>query len=242
MSEIFLKVFVTILPVVILMIYIFGKKQYSPEPTSQLLRAFFMGVCAYLLSVVFAGILMLFRQIPLSPVDFSNSLVYVFFGAAIPKEMAKFVMLWMVLRRNKFFDEYIDGIIYAICIGLGFAAIENLICLFTAPADWIEKDLCGALFLVPSHFLFAIFMGYYYSLGYWRGRLRFYYSSMFTPIILHALYMMCILYLPPVGNTMLLLALILSCIILCGLLHRYASRRIVRVVNLNMKASEAEEV
>mgnify|MGYP006391493201 CR=1 FL=1 len=49
-----------------------------------------------------------------------------FFGAAIPEEIAKFFMLWLLLRKNPYFDEKMDGIVYAVCVSLGFAALENI--------------------------------------------------------------------------------------------------------------------
>lgn len=49
-----------------------------------------------------------------------------FFGAAIPEEIAKFFMLWLLLRKNPYFDEKMDGIVYAVCVSLGFEALENI--------------------------------------------------------------------------------------------------------------------
>ena len=43
-----------------------------------------------------------------------------FLLAAIPEEVAKLFMLWLLLRKNPFFDEHFDGIVYAVCVGLGF--------------------------------------------------------------------------------------------------------------------------
>lgn len=36
-----------------------------------------------------------------------------FLLAAIPEEFAKLFMLWLLLRKNPFFDERFDGIVYA---------------------------------------------------------------------------------------------------------------------------------
>lgn len=49
-----------------------------------------------------------------------------FFGAAIPEEIAKFFMLWLLLRKIRYFDEKMDGIVYAVCVSLGFEALENI--------------------------------------------------------------------------------------------------------------------
>ena len=44
----------------------------------------------------------------------------------IPEEIAKLFMLWLLLRKNSYFDEHLDGIVYAVCISLDFAGIENV--------------------------------------------------------------------------------------------------------------------
>lgn len=41
-----------------------------------------------------------------------------FISAAIPEELAKFTMLWLLLRKNPFFDEKFDGIVYSVCIAM----------------------------------------------------------------------------------------------------------------------------
>ena len=57
--------------------------------------------------------------------SFAEAVGDAFFLAAIPEEVAKLFMLWLLLRKNPFFDEHFDGIVYAVCVGLGFAGFEN---------------------------------------------------------------------------------------------------------------------
>lgn len=78
-------------------------------------------------------------------------------------------MLWLLLRKNPHFDEKFDGIVYAVCIGMGFAGIENVMYLIDGIEDgsWIGIGVSRALFSIPGHFLFAVLMGYYYSLYFW---------------------------------------------------------------------------
>ena len=75
-------------------------------------------------------------------------------------------MLWLLLRKNPHFDEKFDGIVYAVCIGMGFAGIENVMYLAGGIEDgsWIRIGISRALFSIPGHFFFAVLMGYYYSL------------------------------------------------------------------------------
>ena len=88
-----------------------------------------------------------------------------FFGAAIPEETAKLFCLWMFLRKNPYFDERMDGIVYAVCVGMGFAAFENVEYLFAAGTDWVTTGIGRSLTAIPGHFGFAVLMGYYFSLN-----------------------------------------------------------------------------
>lgn len=94
----------------------------------------------------------------------SGAFTDAFIMAAIPEELAKFVMLWLLLRNNPYFDEHFDGIVYAVCIGMGFAGFENVLYLFDNYESWISVGIARAMFAVPGHFLTAVIMGYYYSL------------------------------------------------------------------------------
>ena len=101
------------------------------------------------------------------------------------------VTLWLLLRRCPEFDEHYDGLVYAAAVGLGFAAVENLMYVVSAGAGWFTVSFTRALFAVPGHFAFAIVMGYYYSLAHFGGsrtpvwdKLRIW----LLPVLLHGSY------------------------------------------------------
>ena len=58
-----------------------------------------------------------------------------------------------------------DGIVYAVSVGMGFAAFENLEYLLAADTMWITTGIGRSLTAIPGHFGFAVIMGYYYSLN-----------------------------------------------------------------------------
>ena len=89
--------------------------------------------------------------------------VQAFLVAAVPEETFKLLALWMVLRKNPYFDEHFDGIVYAVCVGLGFATIENIFYIFSHE-NWLTIAVTRALLAVPGHYAFAVLMGYYYSI------------------------------------------------------------------------------
>ena len=149
-----------LLPAILLFLYIW-KIDPQKEPTSRLVRAFLGGVAicfpVAMLEMIIMGILFLGE-----PTSLFGTTVKAFFVAALPEELGKLFVLWLVLRRNPYFDEHFDGIVYAVCVGLGFAAIENIIYIFGYD-DWLTTAIARSLLAVPGHYAFAIMMGYYYS-------------------------------------------------------------------------------
>lgn len=97
------------------------------------------------------------------PSSILDTTTMAFLVTALPEDSFKLLALWIVLRKNPFFDEHFDGIVYAVCIGLGFAAIENIFYVLSEE-EWAGVAITRALLTVPGHYAFAILMGYYYSI------------------------------------------------------------------------------
>ncbi len=161
----YLKLFATaLLPVAILGYYIYRKDSLVPEPPRRLWKAFAYGVISCFLSLFLSAPLLLMGLYSEEPATIPGAIATSFLGAAIPEECAKLFMLWRLLRDKRYCDEWMDGIVYAVCISLGFAAIENVFYIFDNPEDWVSVGIVRALFSVPGHFGFGILMGYYYAL------------------------------------------------------------------------------
>lgn len=165
---IYLVILAAITPAVWLLWTIYRKDNEQPEPTKWLVKAFIYGVLSVFLSFVISipTSMMLGWDIDKQTYSsFMEAITNSFLFAAIPEELAKLFMLWLLLRKNPFFDEHFDGIVYAVCIGLGFAALENMFYLFDGIDDgaWIETGIIRTFISVPAHYFFAILMGYYYS-------------------------------------------------------------------------------
>ena len=181
-----------LLPVLIALYFIYKKDKNNPEPTGQLVKALFYGVLSaplsMLLSVPFAEIGLYNEE----STTVMGQLANAFFGAAIPEECFKFLMLWLVVRNNKYFDEHFDGIVYAVCIGMGFAGIENILYLFDNYDNWVGVGIGRALLAIPGHFFFAIIMGYCYSLAHFASNVgkkpMYLMLAIGIPILAHGLY------------------------------------------------------
>jgi len=94
----------------------------KPEPRGLILLAFLSGMVAVAFSI------------PLEQAAqtlFKDSLLVVFLWAFI-EEFMKFLGVYLVAFKSKFFDEPIDAMIYLITAALGFAALENSLYLMSS--------------------------------------------------------------------------------------------------------------
>lgn len=177
-----------LLPAVLLFLYVW-KKDTKKEPFSQLVKAVLWGV-AICVPVAFVELLiqrMLFGAGGEATTLFGTT-VKAFFVAAVPEEAAKLFALWIVLRKNPYFDEHFDGIVYAVCVGLGFAAIEN-VAYIIGSEDWMSVAITRALLSVPGHYAFAVLMGYYYSLYHFvQPSRRNAICMLLVPVLAHGVY------------------------------------------------------
>ena len=152
-----------LLPAILLWLYIW-KKDQQPEPTAWLIKAVLWGVVICIpVGILEMGLEALLFGVGGQPTSIADTTTMAFLVAALPEESFKLLALWIVLRKNPYFDEHFDGIVYAVCVGLGFAAIENVFYVFNEE-EWFSVAIMRALLAVPGHYAFAILMGYYYSI------------------------------------------------------------------------------
>ena len=155
-----------VLPALILVYYTYQQDKLQREPVKNLVKAFFYGWLSVFASFVISLPCMRMGLFPQEIHSLGDAFRTAFFGAAIPEESAKLFLLWLFLRKCKDFDERMDGIVYAVCVGMGFAAFENIEYLFASGSDWVTTGIGRSLTAIPGHFAFAVIMGYYYSLNY----------------------------------------------------------------------------
>ena len=153
-----------VLPAIILLFYTYQQDKLQREPIKMVMRGFLYGCLAVFASFFISVPALNLGLFPDEIGSFWDAFRQAFFGAAIPEETAKLLCLWLFLRRNPYFDERMDGIVYAVSIGMGFAAFENVEYLFAAGTDWVTTGIGRSLTAIPGHFGFAVLMGYYFSL------------------------------------------------------------------------------
>ena len=226
-----------ILPAFVLVFYIWLKDKYQREPFFEIALGFGYGILSAGIALGLEIALSALSIVPDNPTTLLGAAWKAFVGAAMPEELAKLLMLWLLLRNSKWFDERFDGIVYAVCIGMGFAATENLIYLFSNLESWQSVAVGRAMFAVPGHFLFAVAMGYFYSMVYfgdmsWRKSFRVFW----VPVLLHGTYD-ALLMMREVG-TMWSGILLICFYIFCFQMLKYGRKRIAEHLERDKNSGE----
>jgi RsiW-degrading membrane proteinase PrsW (M82 family) len=176
-------------PALGLLIFIYKKDSLRQEPVPELLRAFGYGVLSALVSMLFSTPMMRLGVVPSEPLTVWDHIRVAVFGAGIPEELAKFIVLMLFLNKCRYFDEYMDGIVYAACVGLGFAGLENILYLIQNYEAWVFVGAMRALVSVPGHFFFAVMMGYFLAKAVFDGperRTRNIVLALVLPMLCHS--------------------------------------------------------
>lgn len=178
-----LLVCAALIPAVALCIYIFKKDRVEKEPIGLLLGLLFLGGLICFPAAEIEGVLFDIFDMIFSPftVEYEGELYLLgttfkvynackyFIGVALVEEGLKFLILFFFTRKNKNFNSLFDGLIYAVFVSLGFAALENV--FYVVENGWINA-LMRAVMSVPGHMFFAVLMGYYYSLWHMYEKAR----------------------------------------------------------------------
>lgn len=218
-------IFAAILPAFLLVLYIWLRDKYQREPITEVLKAVGLGILSAFMAVLVEGFLQGFGIVSENPTTLLGAAWNAFVGAAIPEECVKLLVLALFLRHNRYFDERFDGIVYACAVGMGFAGTENIVYLFSNINEWETVAIQRAIFAVPGHFMFAVAMGYFYSLVYfgdvsWRMQGRI----LWVPVLLHGVYD-ALLMMANVG-TMLSGILIVLFYVFCFMMFRFGRDQI----------------
>lgn len=231
--DILLILLTAVLPGVVLLFYVYRKDYMKPEPAKMLFKGVCYGFISLLLSLVVSLPLQALGVHDPYGKGFSNIIREAFFGAALPEEMAKLFMLWLLLRKNKYFDEYFDGIVYAVCVGMGFASLENLMYLFENTDNWMNVGILRAFASIPGHFAFAVFMGYYYSLAHFgkSSKTKYLILALLVPIIGHFLFDSFIFSIQECNSFVLLFLVLL--VVLCVALSKLSRRKIKSLIKMD---------
>jgi protease PrsW len=191
----------------LLLLWLVVAADSRPEPPSLVVTAFGLGV---LCVVVALGVELTLKSIipvahnPWLAADQTGLLI-----AAIPEETLKISVIAAIALRVRAFDEPMDGVVYGAAVGLGFAALENLLYLMSHK-DWGSVAVMRGLSSVPFHGSLGAIAGIYLARARFSGELgwprrgrwhrpRLILMAWLIPVGLHAVFDAALFSLPNVN-------------------------------------------
>ncbi len=172
----FIPPIVVLIPCLFLCWYVYRKDKVEKEPAGLISILFFAGAAVALPVILLENLLMATVDGMFSSVvsfgltsiatfkstgaHLAHSAVCGFFAVAFVEELAKWLVLVLITRKNKNFNYLFDGIVYAVFVSMGFAAVENV--RFAVRDGW-DQFIFRILDSVPGHLCFAVIMGFAYT-------------------------------------------------------------------------------
>jgi RsiW-degrading membrane proteinase PrsW (M82 family) len=171
-------------PVLIILLYIYLSDKYDKEPLWLLVKLVVAGMLV-VIPIALVERLLVGLMPPLGKVG--SAAYHAFVVAGTTEEALKFVVLYLMVWKHPKFNEKFDGIVYAVFVSLGFAAVENV--MYVLQSGY-QTALVRALTAVPAHALFGIAMGYYLGIArmYTELQNRYLGRAILVPVLLHGVY------------------------------------------------------
>ncbi|QRN86276.1 PrsW family intramembrane metalloprotease [Clostridia bacterium] len=200
-----MNLMIAIAPAILVLYYIYQKDILAKEPPGTLLKLFIWG--AFL--VIPASILENSWYINPTGTDVIDYFMLSFFNVALIEEGLKYlVFIVFIWKGEKEFDEFFDGIVYAIFISLGFATIENI---FYVTTFGTSTGIIRAITAIPLHAVCAVISGSYLSRAKFLNHASVNLVKAFIyPILLHGLYNFILFLNNPVMSTIVFPLLVIS--------------------------------
>jgi RsiW-degrading membrane proteinase PrsW (M82 family) len=169
-------------PVVAIVWYIIYLDKLNKEPVKMLLLTFLFGI----ISVLPAILLEIFGGNALGQINsLPKAWFHAFIVVALSEELAKYFFLRKYVFSKPYFDEPYDGIVYAIMISMGFAAIENVMYVMQGGTAVAIMRMFTA---VPAHASFAVLMGYWVGRAKMENKPQLNWLGLGSAVLFHGLY------------------------------------------------------
>lgn len=157
------------------------RKDAHPESNRMILKIFFYGmlaaVIAALIEIGISGALVIAGENWFKTFPFLFFALYHFLIIALVEEYSKYLIVREKVINNPEFDEPVDTILYMIIIALGFAALENILVLFSGkgPILFGEAIAVSSFRFIGATFLHALCsgtLGYFLALSFFEPKKR----------------------------------------------------------------------
>ena len=202
-----------ILPIALWLIFFLWQDIKKPEPLKWIGILFLLGMAitpfVWFIENYFINLL---------HVEINDTLpffisTFIYLGVAGIEELAKFFSAVLFLKKNKYFDEAIDAMIYLIVLALGFAVVENILIFYqgiSSGEHFLATFQVTTLRFIGANLLHALscgLIGFFWALKLVTGKKRYLGIGLTLGILLHWAFNIAIINLG--GDAVFLISLIL---------------------------------
>lgn len=209
--------------------YYLRKDREKPEPPKMILKIFFYGMAITIPAIAFEFAVDYFFPFSNSN-SFAALIISSLFVVAPIEELLKYFVLREGILKNRYFDESVDGVIYAVVAGLGFATLENILVVFGEGNGAVLLRFATATLM---HALASGIVGYHIGLS--RKKVKekrvLIFQGLIIAILFHALYNISV----SLSNSIVLTIILL--LILLGSMFLVLLRGIKELKELDMNRS-----
>lgn len=226
--HLFLYILFGILPSLIWLFY-YLRKDLHPEPKKIILKLFFYGAIVTIpVFFIQLGLSELLDQAKTSGIldgfPMIADIIKWFIVIAFTEELLKYLVVRHVIAKNPELDEPLDIMLYMVVVALGFAALENILYLFS-PIDNMSFDQILKITITISfvrfigatllHTLSSALIGYFLALASVRAdkKIRLTVTGILLASLLHGLYNFSIITLSSPMNFIIPLIVIIGLVI-----------------------------
>ncbi|MBQ6546782.1 MAG: PrsW family intramembrane metalloprotease [Bacilli bacterium] len=195
-----LIILISVIPVILLALFVYSKDSVK-EPKPLLMALFASGfVAATVVIIINLGLSSFIPDFFVTDnyehISFYKLFSVIFLEIAFIEEFSKWIMIVILGYHNKNFDQLYDIVVYSVFVALGFACIENIFYLIP---NSLSLGIYRAIFSIPGHACFGVFMGSYLGLAKiyedkdkMLSRVYMFYAVL-VPTLLHTAYNFCLL-------------------------------------------------
>jgi len=177
-----MNLILAIVPPILIAYYIYQQYKFDKEPKGLIIKSFLFGCIAVIPA--------LFLETIFNENLFSNLFIYVFCGIALIEEGVKYFFLKKYLFHREEFNEPFDGIVYAVMVSLGFAAIENISYVIGAQEQGVDVAILRMFSAIPLHAACGVIMGYFVGMAKFNKEnyKSLLFKGVFLATLVHAIY------------------------------------------------------
>jgi len=154
-----------VVPALLLVRYYYRQDRARPEPKGLVVKVFLVGILSALVAIPLELLASQFQR-AFDPRSIAYPLFKAFVVAGLVEECLKLTVVRLTAWRDPAFDEVMDGVVYTVVAGMGFACLENVLYVMGMGGS-VATALARAFTAVPLHAVSSGLMGYF------LGRSRF---------------------------------------------------------------------